>query len=144
MPVTDTGAGGLGLLFTHFGLRVGIGVGVGTGPEDRKTTALGGDGSPETAWYRETDTGFPAVQDDGSILLQASFDPGVANFDWREFCVFFTTGKITPHHTLGSTGTGAVMLTRRVPDAPLHSSAKTRESWRTWVFRVPVKFHTPL
>jgi hypothetical protein len=142
VPVTDSGSAGLGRLLTR-GVRIGIGVGAGEFPEDRKATALAGDGSPATAWYRQLDSGFPLVQADGSLMLRASFDPDEANFAWREYCIFTTTGKMTPHHTLDGTGAGAVMLTRRKPAAPLHGDIKTRESWMSWVLQVPVRFSVP-
>jgi hypothetical protein len=142
MPVTDSGVAVFGQMLAR-GSRIGIGVGGGSNPEDRAAAALGGDGSPHTAWYRPADTGFPQLQADGTMMLRVSFDPDEANFLWREYCIFVTTGKMTPHHTLAEVGRGAAMLSRRVPAAPLHGEAKTRESWRTWVFQVPVRFRSP-
>jgi hypothetical protein len=136
--ITRSGSAALGRLLA--GAHIGIGVGAGTDPESHANTALAADGIHGSAWYRPVDTTFPAVHSDGSLLVQATFAPHEANFWWRECAVFMADEEITPHHELKGTGAGAVLLSRRKPDAPLHSAPKQAKSW---VLRLPLLLYKP-
>lgn len=136
--ITSSGSAAIGRLLASGAVQLGVGVGSGEHSESHLQDALAADGVLGASWYRPADVGFPAEQPDGSLVVQATFDPGEANFHWREWCLMMADGAIAPHHALASTCPGAVMLSRRRPAAPMHSEPK---AGKTWVLRVPVRFH---
>ena len=138
--ITRSGSQAIARLLSSGAVFFGAGVGSGTHPESHASTALAADGVLGAAWYRPADVTFPAAQDDGSLLVQATFDAGEANFWWREWCLFLALEKITPHHELAATAAGAVLLSRRLPAAPLHSAPKAGGNW---LLRECVRFHLP-
>jgi hypothetical protein len=123
-------------------LHFGMGIGEGDHPSHPSQQALHSDGVPGSAWYRPLDAGFPYVQEDGSLLVQVTCDPGEALFDWREYGLIAAEEPITPGHTLGLAGRGAVLLSRRVPAAPFHGKPEPGSA-RTRVLRVPLRLHAP-
>jgi hypothetical protein len=138
--LTKSGSALIARLLAQGAYTLGVGVGDSTHPESTVHTALGSDGILGSCWYKEADPTFPAITDNG-LVIQASFDPGEANFDWREWCVFAVQGKIARHYELAKTGITPVLLNRRFPSVPMHSRPKTRELNTTWVLRFPLTFH---
>jgi hypothetical protein len=138
--ITQSGSAAIVRMLASGAVTLGIGVGSGDHPESHASTALAADGVLGAAWHRPLDPTFPAVQDDGSLLVQATFRPHEARFPWREWCLVMADGEITPHHELASTGSGAVMLSRRVPASPLHPLPPNGP---LRVLRVPVRFFVP-
>lgn len=103
---------GAGAAFTN--ARGFLGVGSSSTAAAAGNTALGGNGSASTAWYRGLDAGNPTVSG-GIITANCTFTGADASFDWNEWCWGITdSGAITPAHTLTSVGTGAMMLNRKV------------------------------
>lgn len=79
-------------------------------------TALGGNGSPTTAYYQGADATYP-TQAGGVITCYSTFASGVANFAWNEWCFGIATGALTPGGTLSAVGTSPIMLNHKAPAA---------------------------
>jgi hypothetical protein len=138
--ITQSGSAAIGQLLASGAVRLGVGVGSGTHPDSHLHSALAADGILGSCWYRGADVTFPAVQPDGSLLVQATFGHREGNFLWREWCLIMADTEIRPHHELAQAAPGAVLLSRRLPAAPLHGDPK---SGGFWILRVPFRFRSP-
>jgi hypothetical protein len=117
-----------------------MGAGAGTDPVTSEDTRLAGDGDPATAWHVPLDPGFPVHLADGSgMVVQATFPADCALFDWKEWgLVASSSPLLLSGHAIQELGDGAVLVTRQVPEIPVHSEPK--DSSRNWVLRAIVSF----
>jgi hypothetical protein len=113
----------------------GMCAGTGSDPVTSEDTRLAGDGDPATAWHVPIDPGFPVYRSDG-LLVQATFPADRALFDWKEWGLVAASSPIQPSHAIQETGDTTVLVTRQVPEVPVHSEPK--DGSRSWVLRAIV------
>jgi hypothetical protein len=91
------------------------------------------------SWYQSMDTGYPTLTVPATINGQSTFQAGVANFAWNEWCWISGAGVPTAGTTLAgvyaTSGSGA-MLNRKVPSGGLGS----KSTGASWVFATTVTF----
>ncbi len=109
--ITNLIIGGGGVALAHADAVVGVGTS--TTAATVSDTALGGDGNASTAYYQQADSSYP-TQSNGIITVNCTFQSGVANFAWNEWCWAIDSGTITAGATLASTGTSPLMLNHKV------------------------------
>ncbi len=132
--LTTAGLGRLTSLFEGAGGAVFnnadaiIGVGSSSTAATVSDTALGGNGSTTTAYYRGADSGYP-TQSGGTISCNATVGTSDANFAWNEWCLAIGTGTITPGGTLASVATSPLMFNRKV------ASLGTKASGSIWTLQ---------
>jgi len=125
------------LLAGDSSVHLGVGVGSGVVTETPEDCHLAGDGDPLTACHVPLDSGFPHA-DSGHLVVQATFAPHHAKFDWREFGLICADTPVESHHYLVNTGESPLLLTRKVLLSPLHPEPKGDVHW---VFRVRFAVH---